>query len=428
MTILYINQSHCTSLTQLKGYFWDSIDNNSDIYQDLLDYGRSLDISRWLQERGEDALASQLKTIDSELCDSDYFAEMCRILLGDNVQVSVKPDFLQCFSVENVKHEVLDTEATVSVSLKVLMSVNENFELRIKTTWGDSIASELLNSYSSRNGDVMNRKFVFRTQSNRDFGAITLFVDNILLLRTSITNDIVKDSIKVYKIGDVSFNMILVERGSFMMGATEEQKEPNNNEKPVHEVELPNDYYIGETQVTQGLWRAVMGELSSYFYDDRNKPMVRISWKDCQDFISKLNELSGEEFRLPTESEWEFAARGGNKSNHTQYSGSNIFNDVAWGNGNCGNSLMPVARKQPNELGLYDMSGNVWELCNDWYGEYSNFPQSNPTGPTCGDYHVLRGGYYRGNAEYSRISSRTPFISEKEIVWKDETTGFRLCL
>ncbi len=158
---------------------------------------------------------------------------------------------------------------------------------------------------------------------------------------------------------------------------------------------------IGETEVTQGLWKAVMGSNPSYFKGD-NLPVEDVSWDDCQEFINKLNELTGKTFRLPTEAEWEFAARGGNKSNHTQYAGSSNSGSVAW----YGDKTHDVAQKTPNELGLYDMSGNVMEWCQDWYGGYSSSAQTNPQGPSSGSYRVLRGGSWFNIARDCRVSGR----------------------
>ncbi|MBR3915349.1 MAG: formylglycine-generating enzyme family protein [Bacteroidales bacterium] len=200
--------------------------------------------------------------------------------------------------------------------------------------------------------------------------------------------------------------MIAVEGGTFQMGATSEQgSDANDNEKPVHPVTL-SDYYIGETEVTQELWQAVMGSNPSYFSGYPQRPVEYVSWNDCQEFITKLNELTGKNFRLPTEAEWEYAARGGNKSQRYKYSGSNTIGNVAWYDDNSGSETHDVKTKQANELGIYDMSGNVWEWCQDWYGDYSSGSQTNPTGPSSGSVRVLRGGGWNYFATYCRVSYR----------------------
>lgn len=205
---------------------------------------------------------------------------------------------------------------------------------------------------------------------------------------------------KTFTANGVSFDMMMVKAGTFTMGATSEMKDPRDNEKPTHQVTLTNDYYIGKTEVTQALWKAVMGNNPSYFKGD-NLPVEIVSWYACQKFISKLNSMTGQNFRLPTEAEWEFAARGGNNTKHYPYSGSNNIDDVAWHSGNSGRKTHTVATKQPNELGIYDMSGNVWEWCSDWCGDYSISSQTNPTGPNSGSIRVCRGGGWNGGASSS---------------------------
>ena len=209
---------------------------------------------------------------------------------------------------------------------------------------------------------------------------------------------------QVLRVGNVSFRMIPVSGGTFTMGATSEMTEPWDDEKPTHRVTL-SSYYIGETEVTQALWKAVMGRNPSHFKGD-DLPVEQVSWHDCQTFIRKLNGLTGRHFRLPTEAEWEFAARGGNRSRHTQYSGSSRIDDVAWYDGNSGSKTHPVKTKQPNELGIYDMTGNVWEWCQDWYGDYSSSAQTNPTGASSGSDRVYRGGSWISHPRNCRSSNR----------------------
>lgn len=230
-------------------------------------------------------------------------------------------------------------------------------------------------------------------------------------------------------VNGVTFNMIKVNGGTFTMGATSEMTNPSDGETPTHQVTL-SSYYIGETEVTQALWKAVMGKNLLWFkgnnpswFTGDNLPVENVSWNDCQKFISKLNSMTGQNFRLPTEAEWEFAARGGNNSNHYQYSGSSIIDEVAWYWQNSGDKYLtgdrgldkmnanncrthPVKTKKPNELGLYDMSGNVWEWCQDWYGNYSSNAQINPTGPDSGSHRVIRGGSWFNDTTICRSSYR----------------------
>ena len=232
----------------------------------------------------------------------------------------------------------------------------------------------------------------------------------------------------------VSFKMIRVQGGTFTMGATAEQgddafdSDAYDNEKPAHKVTL-SSYYIGQTEVTQELWTAVMGSNPSWFRGrGSNLPVEWVSWDDCQEFITKLNAATGRHFRLPTEAEWEYAARGGSKSRGYKYSGSNNVDDVAWYWKNSGDSYLSggdgdwseekveenncrthsVATKSPNELGIYDMSGNVNEWCQDWYGDYNSASalQVNPKGATSGSCRVYRGGDWNYYAWGCRSSYR----------------------
>ena len=231
---------------------------------------------------------------------------------------------------------------------------------------------------------------------------------------------------ETFNVNGVSFDMAEVEGGTFTMGATEEQgSDVSDNEKPAHQVTLA-PYYIGKTEVTQELWEAVMGSNPSFFSGNKNRPVENVSWDDCQVFINKLNRLTGKRFRLPTEAEWEYAARGGKKSKGYKYSGSNTIDDVAWYDTNSAGTTHPVASKAPNELGLYDMSGSVWEWCSDWYSSsyYSSSSQNNPTGPASGSYRVFRGGSWNYDARYCRVSYRNDSSPTKRFNY----LGLRLAL
>ena len=228
---------------------------------------------------------------------------------------------------------------------------------------------------------------------------------------------------KTFTVKGVTFTMVAVEGGTFMMGATSEQgSDAYDDEKPVHQVTL-SSYYIGQTEVTQALWKAVMGNNPSKFEGD-NKPVNNVNWDDCQDFVIKLNQLTGKRFRLPTEAEWEYACRGGKKSRGYKYSGSNTIDDVAWYDDNSSWETHPVATKSPNELGIYDMTGNVLEWCQDWWDIYSSAAQTNPTGASSGTYRVDRGGCWYWSAKFCRSSIResSPYFRRSDIL------GLRLAL
>ena len=217
-----------------------------------------------------------------------------------------------------------------------------------------------------------------------------------------------EQSEQTFNVNGVEFKMIKVEGGTFSMGATSEQSsDAYDDEYPIHSVTL-SDYYIGETEVTQELWQAVMGSNPSWFKGDNQRPVERVSWNDCQKFIKKLNQLTGKEFRLPTEAEWEYAARGGKYSKDYvyKYSGSKNADEVAWYSYNSRGETHPVKTKKANKLGLYDMSGNVWEWCNDWWECYQSNSQTNPTGPSKGERRVLRGGSWNYGDRIVRVSNR----------------------
>ena len=221
---------------------------------------------------------------------------------------------------------------------------------------------------------------------------------------------------KTITVNGVSFTMIAVEGGTFSMGA--QNTDPNGSnydseawdrEAPVHAVTL-SDYYIGETEVTQELWTAVMGYNLSHF-EGAQRPVEQVTWIECQNFIATLNEMTGMNFRLLTEAEWEYAARGGNVSEGYKYSGSDDLDDVAWYSENSGRKTQEVKTKIPNELGVYDMCGNVLEWCQDLFANYSAMPQTNPTGPVSGTDYVVRGGSCLSTAEYCRLSIRSFLLS-----------------
>ena len=217
--------------------------------------------------------------------------------------------------------------------------------------------------------------------------------------------------------------MVYVEGGTFTMGATSEQgSDANSKEKPAHSVTL-SGYYIGKYEVTQELWKAVMGSNPSNFKGD-NLPVENVSWNDVQEFLRKLNAMTGKRYRLPTEAEWEFAARGGKNSSGYKYSGGNSIGNVAWFGGNSGSRTHAVGTKSPNELGIYDMSGNVFEWCQDWYGSYSSSSQRNPQGPNSGSYRVRRGGSWYNFARLCRVSYRSSYSPGD----RNRNLGFRLAL
>ena len=261
--------------------------------------------------------------------------------------------------------------------------------------------------------------------------------------------------VKTFNVNNVKFQMVKVSGGSYTMGATQKQiaefgkdnlkkyfphlntkdhygsshgsiqQVVGNDEKPAHTVVL-DDFYIATTEVTQELWQAVMGKNPSK-NKDMSLPVTDVTWHDCQKFIKKLNKLLGLSFRLPTEAEWEYAARGGRHSKNFIFSGGDILGEVAWCYGNSQRRSHSVGMKKPNELGLYDMSGNVSEWCNDWHDHYyyRNSAERNPKGPNTGDFKVVRGGNY----SWQFPSNLFTFSRDSKLPdWSDSETGLRLAL
>ena len=263
---------------------------------------------------------------------------------------------------------------------------------------------------------------------------------------TPVTTSLPKEN-RTFTVNGVSFEMVFVEGGTFQMGATPEQGgDAKSYEKPVLATSIKS-FFIGQTEVTQELWEAVMGNNPSKFKqstgrsvlmgvfgvagaamssqsNNKKRPVESVAWGDCMVFITKLNQLTGIEFRLPKEAEWEFAARGGNKSQGYKYSGSDTLADVAWYKGNSSKKTHEVATKQPNELGLYDMSGNVVEWCQDWAMSYSDYNQDNSTYSSSDPFRIIRGGSWNSAASSCRVSSRDGGVPESN----DKEFGLRLAL
>jgi len=231
--------------------------------------------------------------------------------------------------------------------------------------------------------------------------------------------------------------MVFVEGGTFTLGCADNDNDCYDDDKPEHQVTL-NSFYIGKYEVTQGQWEAVMGNNPSWNANKGvNNPVDHVSWNDVQEYFIKLNELTGKNYRLPTEAEWEYAARGGNKSKGFTFSGSNNIDEIGWygshyspPSNNTGTikeyRTQPVGKKKPNELGIYDMSGNVKEWCSDWYDLYTSSEKTNPIGPATPiyPYRVHRGGACNTYSYFCRVTKRNGDRPEK----RDYNLGFRIVL
>ena len=343
----------------------------------------------------------------------------------ENTSTSAARNATITVSNSNSSATILVNQKAASASLSVsTTSINFNessgskdVTIKSNTSWEASSSEDWLTvspSQGTGDGILTLTAEANTTTSKRDATVTIKYGNSSTTISVSQNTPISEESSETITVKGISFKMIKVEGGTFTMGATEEQGgDTSDSAKPTHQVTL-SSYYIGETEVTQELWEAVMGSNPSHFKSAR-KPVETVSWDDCQTFITKLNSLTGKIFRLPTEAEWEFAARGGNNSLGYKYAGSNIIDDVAWYYDNSRNvgedspdyGTHTIGNKAANELGLYDMSGNVWEWCQDWYGDYSAISERNPKGPSSGSYRVERGGSWGNDERLCRISSRS---------------------
>lgn len=293
MTILYIDNEHCSSLEQLKEYFKIGANYDNPIVMELLDYGRAGDISDWLREKGEPELAKAVDNINDNLGDSEYFSQLTAIFTGEK-GTTEKPEFQKCFHVENVATEKDDNEITISVQLKILSSVNESYELAVRTNWGTK--GYIVNLYDFDEGSTANLNFNFRKRPNTTINKITLFVDE---KEAYCKDGILLGQDKVdFTVGNCTFSMIHIVDKNF-------ETDDGNS---IHNQSV-KDFYIGQKAVTQELWKAVMGnndqKIGELVYKSSDcgwrsvfgehtkkligdeKPMVGITYKDCLEFIKK---------------------------------------------------------------------------------------------------------------------------------------------
>lgn len=363
MINLYIDNEHCSSVEQLKRFFKAVTSYDSSIVMELLEYGRAGDISDWLREKGEPELAKAVDNLNDNLGDSEYFSQLTAIFTGEKVATE-KPEFQKCFQVENVATDKDDNGITISVQLKILSSVNESYELAVRTNWGTK--GYIVNPYDFDEGSTANLKFKFRKRPNSEINKITLFVDE---KEAYCKEGILLGQDKVeFTVGNCTFSMIHIVDKNF-------ETDDGNN---LHNQSI-KEFYIGQTTVTQELWKAVMGENDKSICNigknnwygkwgvnckldslvGSNKPMIRITYKDCLEFIKRLNNITGKNFRLPTDREWLFAANGTTVEKREFL--KTMDHQDAWFAENSENKLHDVAQKAPNQFGLYDIYGNVWE-------------------------------------------------------------------
>lgn len=341
-----------------------------------------------------------MKTIVTKL------SVICLIVL---MMASCKKDSVVTSSEKIVNVKTNEVTEITAVSAVVSASVDAACDER-GVCWGKNANPTLSDSYKASGSGSGNFSVTLTDLEESATYHVRAYATNSA--GTCYGEDVIFTTLDVitFTVNGVSFDMVYIDGGTFTMGATAEQgSDAEDNEKPAHSVTL-SSFHIGKFEVTQELWEAVMGSNPSHFKGD-DLPVECVNWNGCQTFINKLNQLcagqlNGKKFSLPTEAQWEYAARGGNKSSHYKYCGSDDIGSIAWYVENSGDETHVVGTKSPNELGLYDMSGSVWEWCQDWYGDYSGDSQTDPTGPSSGVVRVYRGGSWCSDAIYCRVSYR----------------------
>lgn len=440
-TVLYINNSFCLSLDQLRSYFSVELVPETPLYEDLLIAQRDGELVKWLAEGGSEdemKVLKDLENLPTDISNSELVNRLKKIFVG-NAQKIQKPHFSNYIELQQVRCLVNDSivnlketvpchfqgyfqKAKIDVAqqnkmkflidFKIIKVDNELFEINLSGTYLLSLKGKSIGQIVTIETNYSN------LIANRTF---SLIVDG-----ESTGQITINSNEEIIKVGNQEIVMVYVEGGRFTMGATPEQvKDAYGDEKPTHYVTLSN-FRISKYEVTQELWTTVMkNNPTRSDLVGAKRPVVNVSWEDCKEFIRKLNQLTNRNFRLPTEAEWEYAAREG-KNRKYRYSGSNRIDDVAWYSGNSNTMVHPVGyQKQANELGLYDMSGNIYEWCQDWYeGHYSGEEQENPTGPKSGTYRVRRGGSWTRNERDCRVAFRGYLNPDKG----DAETGLRLAL
>ena len=331
------------------------------------------------------------------------------INIGANTLTSSRSGYVEFYNSEyNVSKKVDINQIAFSPELSVspnsfdvgaeattkTVTIESNFSWTAKTSSSWIYVSKLSGSVGTT---ALTIEIDANTSTSSRSGYVEFYNTEYKLSKKVYINQYLAEFIET--IESLNMKMIFVEGGTFAMGSND----GDDDEKPVHNVTL-DSYYIGETEITQAQWRAIMGYNPSEYTGDY-RPVECVSWEGVQKFCKKLSELTGKRYVLPTEAQWEYAARGGNKSKGYKYSGSDNVDDVAVYDTS---SHSNVKSKKPNELGIYDMSGNVWEWCSDWYDSsyYSLSPQANPQGPTSGSARVLRGASWDFNSSYFRVAIR----------------------
>lgn len=412
---LFINNKRITTFKELKVCFeqTDSTIQGSELFTELIDNLVDKRICQFLYDIGEVELAKRVDRI--EIGDSD--TEIMKQLM---VIITEKPESVVFNPLQYLEILFMGVEEGYAVfSVKVKRQTTEKVEIGIKQ--GEESVHHIL-----KLNELMPNEEVTYNMSVSKEGVEVLFLINGLEVGKTFPNPD-----KLFTVNGVSFLMKLVEGGTFWMGAQNNDsnernfsKDARDSEEPVHKVIL-SSFYMAEAQVTQDLWLAIMGSNPSHFKSGQ-KPVDSVSWEDCQEFIRRLNvlKLTEKKFRLPTEAEWEYAAKGGKINSENTFSGDCSIKYCGWYTYNSEGKTHPVKQKKPNELEIYDMSGNVWEWCSDRYGRYKVEIQTNPQGSSKGSGRVMRGGSYCNVALDCKVYRREYYSAN----YQNENVGFRLVL
>lgn len=446
--ILYIGKDYCYTLEQLQDYFRHISSDQDVLYNELLTLQRDGLIVQWLEEgtETEKALAKRIKGLTKNLTNKEVMENLAEILTNKNKNFNV--NFLSYLELKevtyaltefkqmdvafksirngdviNMMEEHLNGTMHLRLKFKILKREKESFNLKATLSLHQQVIHEetsCLHLNNELSGKERLLDFCIpahKLQTGVDAYMLEVKSESQVLFSAKVSLGIPD----IFTLNGVRFKMIKVEGGTFKMGSPNNDSYNYDHEKPQHDVTL-KDFYIGETVVTQALWKSVMKGNPSHFAGEDEQPVECVSYDDITGFLAQLNDklkdqLHGMKFALPTEEQWEFAARGGVKSKGYRYSGSNDIDQVAWYNNNSNSRTHPVRKKAPNELGIYDMSGNVWELCDSyWRSNYNTNPDSSR--------RVMRGGCWYHDASVCRVVCRLYCPPD----FRYYHTGFRLVL
>ena len=342
---LYIGGVHYVDINDLKGCF-QNLSQDSAAYKDLLELSKSGDMESWLEGHGEEALAQKVAAIDKHSGDAEYMNRLKGVFAPEGKPESsfLKPRFEECVRLEISDKKATHDEFIVELSFEILSFVNEVYKVKLEFGWRDEVFTLCPAKYEGSEG--FRKSFTFREGAGKE-KELRVLVDGDPIWMKAIDRPGKGTSLqspdnKVVSVGAVSFEMVYVEGGMFRMGATEEQgNDAYVDEELVHSVTL-SSYLIGKYEVTQALWEEVMGSTPSGNKQGGDYPVECVSWVDCQEFVKKLNARTGMKFRLPTEAEWEYAARGGSRSKGYKYAGSDNLDEVGWYEDNSDEHTHPV--------------------------------------------------------------------------------------